>query len=129
MMESQAMFPEGYHPQLKSYQILQFGFMLKPDLSGRAKYLTRTQRPPRYYIIDFGLSKRYDASETCPQELPAFGGDKTVPEFKDMTRLHNPYWTDVYYAGSLVRQYFIEVCQGSILHFLSKDLMVLPLQK
>lgn len=100
MMESKDMFPDGYHTQ----DILQ-----KPDLSGPARYYTRTQRPPRYYIIDFGISRQYDDSNTSPREPVILGGDGTVPEFINPYEEQNPYWTDVYYAGNLVRQHFLEV--------------------
>lgn len=110
MMESKDMFPEGYHPQRFSFCARRYGLMRKPDLSGPAKFFTRTQRPPKYYLIDFGMSRQYDASDTCPLVPPILGGDSTVPEFKLPYQLHNPYWTDVYCAGNLVRQYFMQVC-------------------
>lgn len=35
---------------------------MKRDFSVPASPYTRTQRPPKYYIIDLGLSRRYDAN-------------------------------------------------------------------
>lgn len=110
MMEPNAMFPEGYHPQRFSFRARRYGLMRKLDLTGPAKFFTRIQRPPKYYLIDFGVSRQYDASNTCPLEPPILGGDGTVPEFKPPYEPQNPYWTDVYCVGNLVRQYFIEVC-------------------
>ncbi|KAF4622391.1 hypothetical protein D9613_009142 [Agrocybe pediades] len=75
---------------------------------GPAKYYTRTQRPPKYYIIDFGLSRQYDASNTAPLEDIIHGGDRTVPEFQTSVDPQNPFWTDVYYAGNLIREAFLD---------------------
>ncbi|KDR71783.1 hypothetical protein GALMADRAFT_74620 [Galerina marginata CBS 339.88] len=99
MMEPETMFPDGYHPK----EILR-----KPDLSGKAKFYTRTQNPPRYHLIDFGLSRQYDASDVSPLEPVILGGDDTVPEFKEPEKPQNPFQTDVYCAGNLVRTQFIE---------------------
>ncbi|KAJ6553983.1 hypothetical protein DFH09DRAFT_1494776 [Mycena vulgaris] len=42
---------------------------------------TRTRSPVKYYIIDFNLSRRYE--DSGPHlESPAWGGDKTVPEWR-----------------------------------------------
>lgn len=109
MMETKDMFPEGHHPHEFSYRAPYYGPMRTPDLTRRAKFFTRTQRPPKYYIIDFGISSQYDNSEVSREQLPIFGGDDTVPEFKDYTQPRNTYWTDVYYAGNLVREHFTEV--------------------
>ena len=39
----------------------------------------------------------------------AFGGDKTVPEFRQFNDLHDPFPTDVYYLGNILRTDFLEV--------------------
>ncbi|TFK57847.1 hypothetical protein BDN72DRAFT_782802, partial [Pluteus cervinus] len=78
------------------------------DGTRRAKAFTRTQRPPKYYFIDFGLSRQYDASETNPLEEPIMGGDRTVPEFKTDKEMFNPFHTDIYYIGNMIREYIIE---------------------
>jgi hypothetical protein len=69
-------YPESFHP-MKT--------MFKRDFNGFARHFTRTQRPPKYYFIDCGLSRKYDPSETNPREIPILGGDKEIPEFKTQT--------------------------------------------
>ncbi|KIK80844.1 hypothetical protein PAXRUDRAFT_216048 [Paxillus rubicundulus Ve08.2h10] len=47
--------------------------MMKQGFSGYARFRTRTQRPPRYLFMDFGLSRRYDPSVFMPLEVPIWG--------------------------------------------------------
>ncbi|KAG2361538.1 hypothetical protein BDR07DRAFT_1610104 [Suillus spraguei] len=108
MMDAKDLYPEPYHPAQPH---------MKRDFSGYVNHLTRTQRPPKYYLIDFGLSRRYDATEKNPLEYPIFGGDKTVPEFqKNIDVPMNPFPTDVYYLGNVIREQFL--CARSGLEFL-----------
>ena len=74
------------------------------------KPFSRTERPPKYYWTDFGLSRRYP-EEGPRRELPILGGDKTVPEHQgDLYDVPcDPMPTDVYYVGSLIREYFLDV--------------------
>ena len=95
-----SMYPDGWHPCRD---------WTKPDFSGDAKYFTRTETPPRYYLIDFGLSRRHEPDDRSPKEYPILGGDKTVPEFKKSVEPCDPYPTDVYYIGNMVREDFINV--------------------
>ena len=94
-MESGKMFPEGYHHRKD---------LRKPDLSGSAKFYTRTQRPSKYFIIDFGMSRRYECDNDSPTE-PTFT-EKGV-------QLQNPFQVDIYLAGELVRQGFLDVSRYS----------------
>ncbi|KAH0828802.1 hypothetical protein J3R83DRAFT_3250 [Lanmaoa asiatica] len=87
---------------------------LKRDYSGSAKHYTRTQRPPKYYFIDFGLSRRYDLTDADPREEPIWGGDKEVPEFQNSNEPCNPFPTDVFYIGNAIRKDFIEVSHPSV---------------
>ncbi|KAF4622397.1 hypothetical protein D9613_009144 [Agrocybe pediades] len=97
LMEWKHLCPGGYHPARDTR---------KPDLSAPAKFYTRTQRPPRYFIIDFGLSRQYPPGETSPLEDIILGGDKSVPEFQDSGDPQNPFHTDIYYAGNIIRRDF-----------------------
>ncbi|TFK74300.1 kinase-like protein [Pluteus cervinus] len=99
MMDGDEMFPKGWNHNFPE---------LTPDGKKRVKAFTRTQKPPKYYLIDFGLSRQYDASETNPLEAPIMGGDRTVPEFKTGKELVNPFHTDIYYIGNMIREYIIE---------------------
>ena len=81
------------------------------DYSEPSQHLSRTERPVRYFYIDFGLSRKYDADDASPRELPIFGGDKTVPEFQDdgYDKPADPFRTDIYYLGNLMRTTFLDV--------------------
>lgn len=105
MMDGSKMFPDGYHPQYPK--------MNRDFYSGRARFYTRTQRPPKYHIIDFGLSRQYDTRDPPPLEIPIVGGDKTVPEFRFTKRGKppkpcDPFPTDIYYLGNLILREFVE---------------------
>ena len=64
----------------------------------------------KYYFIDFGLTRRYDPKDGPPREHPVVGGDKTVPEFKNWNgQLLNPFPTDIYYIGNMVRYTLLAV--------------------
>lgn len=123
MVDGSKMFPDSYHPMEPD---------LKRDYSGRARYYTRTQRPPKYYIIDFGISRRYALGDETPLEPPIWGGDKSVPEFHKSTNPCDPFPTDMYYIGNLIRKDFLEVsiyvnlCFDSILLTLARPSFASP---
>ena len=106
MIEDEKMFPEGYHFKLN---------LRKPDLSGPAKLYTRTQRPSKYFIIDFGMSRRYESDNDSPEEatITAKG-----------VFLQNPFQVDIHLAGELVRQVFMDVSQvlSSVMQIILKIL-------
>ncbi len=97
MLDPSGMYPKGYHPiELNRSQ----------DFKRRAERYTRTARPPRYYLIDFGLSRRYSSRDTLDQLLRL--GDRSTPEHRHGGQ-YNPFFTDIYYLGNLVREHFILV--------------------
>lgn len=98
------MFPEGWHV-VNNERKRDWSFY------GKREVFTRTQRPPKYYFIDFGISRRYDSDNTKPLEDPINGGDRTVPEFQGEGAFTpcNPFPTDVYYVGNLIRTQFLQV--------------------
>ena len=97
MYDPSEMYPQGFHPmQMDRSQ----------DFKGKAKRYTRTQRAPRYYLIDFGLSRFYPSRNVLDE--PLRGGDRSAPEHQDGTWC-NPFYTDIYYLGNLIRQEFIRV--------------------
>ena len=55
------------------------------------------------------MSSRYDPSDVSPHEVSLIGGDKTVPEFLKGQPYHDPYKTDIYYVGNLIRTEFMQV--------------------
>ena len=106
MMDPRNMYPKMFHPLSQGVSL---------DWKGLAKHYTRTQRPTKYYVIDFGLSEKFNPGDGPPSAWPVEGGDKTVPEYqdKDNSKRHNPFPTDVYYIGNLVREDFLQVNDGS----------------
>ena len=100
MLDPTHLYPQSFHPMATD---------LSRDFTGNAKHFTRTQRPPKYYFIDFGISRRYDPSETNPREIPIWGGDKSVPEFQNSNEPRDPFATDVFYIGNAIRMNFLLV--------------------
>jgi len=98
MLDPARLYPESFHPIATN---------LSKDCSGDAKHFTRTQRPPKYYFIDFGISRRYDLSDPDPKEIPIWGGDKDVPEFQNSNEPCDPFATDIFYIGNTIRVDFI----------------------
>jgi hypothetical protein len=114
MMEGWHLYPDGFHPIRKDR---------KRDYSGQAKHFTRTQRPPKYYLIDFGLSRRFSPDDRDPGARPIMGGDKSVPEMVNYeSGTLNPFHTDIYYIGNMVKTDFIMVG-----NFLCSDLVIVIL--
>ncbi|EPQ57121.1 hypothetical protein GLOTRDRAFT_115170 [Gloeophyllum trabeum ATCC 11539] len=99
MLDPSRMYPQGFHPARPDR---------KRDFRRFAQYYTRSQRPPKYYYIDFGLSRRYRPEDMPPMEEIIRGGDKTAPEFENEDGRANPFYTDVYYLGNLMREDFIQ---------------------
>jgi hypothetical protein len=100
MLDPSGMYPESFHP---------VAIDRSRDFLKKAKAYPRTQRPPRYLLIDFGLSRRYDPANGPPLEKPLRGGDKSAPEHQDLDTPCNPFPTDIYYMGNLVRERFVKV--------------------
>src|SRR5215471_8671722 len=100
MMDARELYPQGWHPQNVKF---------RRDFRGYAKHYTRTQRPPKYYLMDFGISRRYGPDEVAPREIPWLGGDKTVPEFQNSNRPQDPFPTDIYYIGNMMKEDFMDV--------------------
>ena len=101
MMDANRLYVDAFHPVHP---------LMRRDFSGFARYKTRTQRPVRYFLIDFGLSRSYD-SKFHHQALRTsyMGGDKEVPEFQNSSQPCDLFPTDVFYIGNVIRKDFIEV--------------------
>lgn len=91
MMESSKIFPDGYHFRMN---------FRKPDLSGPARFYTRTQRPPKYFLIDFGMSLQYEDGHDPPPE-PSM--------VEDEVQMQTPFQADVRLVGEIVREIFMDV--------------------
>ena len=97
-LDPSGMYPKGFHPvQLNRSK----------DFKGRAKRYTRTQRPTRYYLVDFGSSCRYNSRNALDEPLPG-GGDNAAPE-KQLERPCNPFHTDIHDFGNVIRERFLKV--------------------
>lgn len=100
MLDPSRMYPKSFHPM---------EIERTREFRGKVKGHTRTRCPPRYFLIDLGLSRKYDPENGPPLETPLRDGDKSAPEHRDMERPCNPFPTDVYYLGNLVREDYIQV--------------------
>ena len=96
MFDPSKMYPNGFHP---------VKIDRNRNFKGIAKAYTRTQRPPRYLFIDLGLSRQYSSRDALDE--PLRGGDKSAPEHQ-WGRRCNPFQTDIYYIGNLVREEFMK---------------------
>ncbi|TFY58435.1 hypothetical protein EVG20_g8153 [Dentipellis fragilis] len=102
MMDPTKMYPKSFHPAETD---------MNKDLRGRAPHTTRTDSAPKYYLIDFGLSDRFD-----PQNGPwprlsvkTHGADRSAPELNHSPlQFYDPFPTDVYYIGNLIRSDFLK---------------------
>lgn len=79
------------------------------------KPFTRTARPPKYHIIDFGMSRRYSLDDPHPTEIAPEGGDRTVPEFRDGFAPHDPFAVDIYCIGNVIQECILDVSYWIIL--------------
>ncbi|KAI9063420.1 hypothetical protein FKP32DRAFT_1572126 [Trametes sanguinea] len=98
MMDASAIFPEGCHPISNDFL---------PDFSDLAPRLPRSAGRISYYLIDFGISSRFAHDDSPKVVLGRHGLDGSVPELSDDAP-YDPFKTDVYIAGSLLRQLFLE---------------------
>ncbi|KAJ7076457.1 hypothetical protein B0H15DRAFT_863883 [Mycena belliarum] len=116
VVDPSQLYPEGFHPVHMWRNTTNDGF---------ACFITRTECWPRYYIIDFGLSRRYQPENGPPMEEVILGADKSPPEHRQPGWC-NPFPTDIYHLGNLLRTSFIHSHESTIrgtgnhkpLHFL-----------
>ena len=96
MFDPSSMYPKGYHP-IRLEKSLDFG--------GKSQRYTRTQRPPRYYITSFRLSRQYSSRSVW--DIQDQYGDDSAPGLRHGRC--NPFHTDVYDLGNIVRSRFLTV--------------------
>jgi hypothetical protein len=101
MMDARSMYPEGWHP-IETDQGLGSRF------TSKARHFSRTQRPPRYFIIDFGISNFYDRRGLVQDQIIR-GGDRSCPEQQEGATYADPFPSDIYFLGNLIKEYFVEV--------------------
>ncbi|TFK92735.1 hypothetical protein K466DRAFT_581647 [Polyporus arcularius HHB13444] len=101
MMDPMPLISEVPHPVWEHRRFV--------DPERRIKRRIRTDHPVRYYIIDFGLSRRFSPGE--PHIAPiVFGGDKSVPEYKNAPGDCDPFKVDIYHLGNMIREDFMQEC-------------------
>ncbi|KAJ7450715.1 kinase-like domain-containing protein, partial [Mycena galericulata] len=93
LQDPMRLFPDGFYPMRPWWDFAAGNF---------AHTITRTECWPRYYIIDFGLSRQYDPADGLPFEDVIRGGDKSPPEHKFVAC--NPFPTDIYFLGNLLKE-------------------------
>ncbi|KAJ3491002.1 hypothetical protein NLI96_g1020 [Meripilus lineatus] len=103
MMDPTNLYPDLFHPQVPN---------MSYEYTGQARHLTRTAAPVKYYLIDFGISRKFDPADGPPRELPIRGGDKSAPEI-DSEEPIDPFPTDVYYLGNMIRMDILDVAHGA----------------
>ncbi|VDB87023.1 unnamed protein product [Peniophora sp. CBMAI 1063] len=103
MMDASPLYPAPFHPAQPDR---------RRDWKGPAKHYSRADRPVKYYFIDYGLSKRYEAGLMgSHRDLPVTAGDKTVPEHQGplINVPTDPFATDVYLLGNVINDKLIKV--------------------
>jgi len=104
MVDSLPLYTSPPHPHKMS---------MKRDFSGKTKICSiRTLTPVKYYLVDFGLSRRYNPVDGPPSEFPIWGGDESVPEFRTQDAPCDPFPVDVYCIGNSIRRHFLEGYSG-----------------
>ncbi|KAJ7441498.1 hypothetical protein B0H11DRAFT_1882367, partial [Mycena galericulata] len=99
MMDGLKMYPQGFNPGLQSRT---------RDYSGQVSpSATRTRVWPRYFLIDFGHARKYIFQE-IPFEEKISGADYTAPEHQTEGLGCNPFPTDIYYLGNMLRKEFLD---------------------
>lgn len=72
---------------------------------------SRTERPVKYYLIDFGNAHQSNTEDGPPLTRISgrgYGGDLSVPEFRTQEAC-DPFAVDVYRVGNIIKQKFTHV--------------------
>ena len=112
MMDASPLYVKPFHPANTGR---------RRDWKGPAKYISRTEyfkrtgRQVKYFLIDFGISRRYDRYDKAngyPREIPIVPADKSVPEHQGQrcNEPSDPFATDIYLLGNAIREAFLKVC-------------------
>ena len=99
-MDPTGLYPEMFHPQ---------STVMDPTYTHMAKHFTRTVKPVKYYLIDFGISCRFSPDDKSPREDPIQGGDRSAPEILTCTGPIDPFPTDIYYLGNMILLEILDV--------------------
>ena len=98
-MDGDLLYPKGFHPTTPLL-----------DASGEKFASPRWRRNvPEHYFTDFGISTRFEGTETTRLVIRVNGQDDEVPEFS-MRVPYDPFAVDVFILGNLFRTQFVGVC-------------------
>ena len=100
------MYPNGFHPR---------DTFLTPDYSSFAKYYSRTRRPVKYYFIDFGISTKFNETDTNRVVSGRKGLDQEVPELH-MRDEYDAFALDVFILGNVYKKVLVSVRTGVKVH-------------
>ena len=95
MFDPEPLYPKSYHPVLTRYDA---------NLRFRASHYSRTFRPTKYYLIDFGYSRRFDSKDGI-RLGGVVGQDDSVPEMS-LTVPYDPFPVDVYHLGNMLLKFY-----------------------
>ncbi|KAG6824814.1 hypothetical protein H0H92_005723 [Tricholoma furcatifolium] len=101
MADSSHLFSSPPHPVQKGMRF---------DLAGPATIITsRTDKPVKYYFVDFRCSEKFSCKEKASRKVP-WGSNKTVPEWHspENTTHCNPFPVDVYCMGHYISSHFVD---------------------
>jgi hypothetical protein len=106
MMDPRPLYPQGYHP---------IEVNRSKDLRQRAKHMTRTERPCKYFFTGFSASQTFHINSGHVKMPYHAGKDATVPEhqYQAVGCLVDPFAVDVYCLGNFLRTDFLQVCPDS----------------
>ncbi|KAJ3861685.1 hypothetical protein EV359DRAFT_46698 [Lentinula novae-zelandiae] len=105
LMDGSQMYPQGWNT-LDPWQARNDPFRAAKRVGFRMQFW------PKYYLIDFGLSHMYSSKRTVPPlERILRGGDKSAPEHAPKYKSANPFSTDIYYIGNLIRRKDSSLCK------------------
>ncbi|KAG7445583.1 uncharacterized protein BT62DRAFT_1024585 [Guyanagaster necrorhizus] len=87
MLDASELYPKGFHPATP---------WMNATYTGSAKHITRTECWSCYFIIDFGVARRYEPVSNC--------GNRYVPEYKGSKKGDrcNPFPTGIFCFGKHV---------------------------
>ncbi|KAJ7162175.1 hypothetical protein C8R46DRAFT_1103758 [Mycena filopes] len=105
-MDGSQLYSEPFHPVKPT---------MKRDWSGHISHKTRTQAPVKYYLIDFGLSRRFSPEDLPVRVTGTVAAYDSVPEYQlkngELPPPSDPFLVDVYCMGNLIR---VDFTEGSV---------------
>jgi hypothetical protein len=102
MYDPTKMYPDMYHPLMTDMTL---------DLTQKARRYNRTECPPKYYFMDFCISRRYLANPTL--DYVVRWKNHFAPEYKRPEHPCDPFALDVYLLGTMIKTHFLMVSTGT----------------